>query len=109
MRILFMVSDSFIREPGAPFRDLRWAAGPDPARLPPADQKLAIRLNRIEMHRIRVHDDRAGAVDPHAMETVNGIPTRATTSDHEDLRAGGAKRVEERLVPGALRRLEAHP
>src|SRR2546425_567445 len=73
------------------------------------DQQLAIRLDGIEMHGVRVYDDRPGAVDSHAMQTMNGVPTRAATSNHDDLRAGGAKRVEERLVPGALRGLEAHP
>src|SRR2546428_1650676 len=89
--------------------DIRHAACPDPALHALADQQLAIRLDRIEMNRVRVYDDRSGAVDSHAMQTMNGVPTRATASDHDDLRAGRAKRVEERLVPGALRGLEAHP
>src|SRR5438309_2144414 len=84
-----------------------WGATPVP--VPPPDQQLAIRLDRIEMNRVRVYYDRSGAVDSHAMQTMNGVPTRAAASDHDDLRAGGAKRVEERLVPGALRGLEAYP
>src|SRR3989454_716503 len=104
-----LVPEFLLRDLGAPFADLWPTSCPHPARHAPSDQELAVRLNRIEMDRVRVHDDRSGAVDPHAMETVNGVPARATASDHEDLRAGRAERVEERLVPGALRSLEAHP
>src|SRR2546422_40667 len=89
--------------------DQRIRSVPESLDARPRDQQLAIRLDRIEMNRVRVYDDRSGAVDSHAMQTMNGVPTRAAASDHDDLRAGGAKRVEERLVPGALRGLEAHP
>jgi len=104
-----LVPEFLFRNLGAPLADLRPAAGSHPARHPAADQELAIRLDRIEMHCVGIHNDRSGAVDPHAVQAMDGIPTRASASDYEDLRASEAKRVEERLVPGALRRLDAHP
>src|SRR5207245_9490036 len=88
IRVPDLVAEFLLRDFGAPFSDFRPTAGPHAVRHASADQELAVRLDRIEMHRIRVHDDGSGAVDPHAMETMDGVPTRATASDHEDLRPG---------------------
>src|ERR671935_234075 len=97
------------RELGATFPDLGTAARAHPSGDASSDQQLAIRPDRIEVDRVRVHDDRAGPVNPHAVQAVHGIPARATAADDEDPGAGEGERVEERLVARPLRALDAHP
>src|SRR5205823_2128750 len=75
----------------------------------PTDEQLAIRLDRIEVDRIRVHDNRAGSMDPHARQSMDRVPAGAAAADDEDPRASEREGIEERLVPGPLRALESHP
>src|SRR5438445_174609 len=74
-----------------------------------ADENLAVRLNGIEVHRIRVHDDRPSPVDANPMEAMDGIAAGTPASYYEDPWPREREGIEERLVPRSLCGLDAHP
>ena len=109
VRIADLVAKFGLRDLGASLADLRATAGPHAAGHAGSDQQLAVRLDRIEMHGIRVDDDRSSPMDAQAMEPVHGVPAGPAAADDQDLRACEGEGLEERLVPGALCGLDAHP
>ena len=96
-------------ELGAPLANVRTPSRTHPPSHAAADENLAVRLNGIEVHRIRVHDDSASPVDADPMEAMDGIAAGTPASDHEDPRPREREGIEERLVPRSLCGLEAHP
>ena len=109
VRIADLVPEFGLRDLGASLADLRAAPGPHAAGHAGSDEQLPVRLNRIEVHGIRVDDDRPSPMDAHSMEPVHGVPAGPAAADDQDLRACEGEGLEERLVPGALCGLDAHP
>src|SRR2546427_4866357 len=96
-------------ELGASLPDVRTPSRAHPSSHAAADENLAVRLNGIEVHRIRVHDDRPSPVDANPMEAMDGIAAGTPASDYEDPWPREREGIEERLVPRSLCGLEAHP
>src|SRR2546426_10046968 len=109
IRVANLIPQLLFCELGASLPDVRTTSRPHPPRYAAADEDLAVRLNGIEVYRIRVHDDGASPVDADPMEAMDGIAAGTPASDHEDPRPRGRERIEERLVPRSLCGLEAHP